>query len=281
MSAWIVDRTHIDLLVKAAIHYGQADNTPEGMTMIYSSAPSQEIMGWWQTDADGRYAGWRHLVLANPENRDDWYTPSQLGQILVSENVASVSYRYSEPGRTGYYGAEQAAELGADLDPDAGELPGPIDAYYMAPYVYTDPGYVLSPGEVFHAIDCLDYQSSEHDGWRTSEAFAFLAALRDRACCFVDGYKASPWGWDADALSARVALTGREGMAQIGYKGTLRIVRPLGLRQGRDGDLLAVEEIAKDGVEHAEPMRRNYKLATIESCNPPLRQLLAGLRVAA
>lgn len=173
MSAWVVDKKHIDLLVKAANYY--------------------DCKQWWQVDEDGKYAGWRYLS-ANEDERDEYYTFSQLGQILVNENVASVSHRYSEPGRIVYYGAEMAATMD-DLDPDQGELPGPNDAYYMAPYVYSDPGHILSPGEVFKAINCLDYQSCEHDGWQTSEAYKFLETLRDSACRKVDGYEAAPWGF--------------------------------------------------------------------------------------
>lgn len=164
MSAFVVSKTHVDLIVRAAEHYGKQG---------YQGARMQ----WWQVDEDGNYAGWRYLD-ANEDSRDEYYTLSQLGQILVNENVASVCGRYP------------------DVDPDIGDLPGPIDAYYMAPYVYTDHGYVLSPGEVFAAIDHLDYQSCEHDGWRTSEAHGFLTALRGQVCRSVEGYEGAPWGFD-------------------------------------------------------------------------------------
>lgn len=154
MSAFIVSKTHIDLLVSAAEHYGKQG---------YQGSRMQ----WWQVNGDGSYAGWRYLD-ANEDERDEYYTLSQLGQILVNENVASVTDRY----------------------PDT-------DAYYVMPYVHTDHGYVLSPGEVFAAIDCLDYQSCEHDGWRKSEAFAFLGALRDKVCRSVDGYEGAPWEFDS------------------------------------------------------------------------------------
>jgi hypothetical protein len=104
-----------------------------------------------------------------------YYTPSQLGQMLVDENVASVATRYP------------------DTNPDEGDLPGPIDAYYMGPYVYADPRKDLTPGEVFRAIDCLDYQSCEHDGWRASEAFAFLTSLRKAYCDRVADLEGAAW----------------------------------------------------------------------------------------
>ena len=172
MSAFVVDKTHIDLLVKAAEHYGRSE---------YQGSRMQ----WWQVDENGEYTGWRYLD-ANEDAREEYYTLSQLGQILVNENVASVTYRYP------------------DTDADAGDLPGPCDAFYMAPYVFTDPGYVLSPAEVFRAIDCLDYQSCEHPEWRKTEAFAFLAALRERVCRQVAGYSDAPWEFDTIPSSAGV-----------------------------------------------------------------------------
>lgn len=188
MSAFVCDKTHFDVLVRAAKHYG-----------------GQSGFQWWRTDAEGGYAGWYKLDFTLGDDyageRDDDYmhylTPSQAGQLLVSENIASVSYRYSEPGRTGYYGAETAAGMEDDT---IETLPGPCDRYYMAPYVFADPGYVLTPAEVFKAIDCLDYQSCEHPEWRASEAFAFLDSLRQSACNAVRGYSDSPWDWSSDDL---------------------------------------------------------------------------------
>lgn len=168
MSAFVVDKKHIDLLVRAAEHA-----YPDGQPGVTTK------MSWWRVDDDGEYAGWRELNRNAETMEDDdykaYFTPSQVGQILVDENVASVSSRYP------------------DDDVDTGELPGPIDAYYMGPYVYNDPGRDLTPGEVFKAIDCLDYQSCEHDGWRKSEAFAFLAALRHAYCRRVSEYEEAPW----------------------------------------------------------------------------------------
>jgi hypothetical protein len=161
MSAFVVDKKHIDLMVCAAEHYGRQG---------YQGSKMQ----WWQVDEDGEYAGWRYLY-ANEDERDEYYTPSQLGQILVNENIASVVGRYP------------------DCDADMGDLPGPCDAYYMGPYVYENPGRVLSPGEVFRAIDCLDYQSCEHDGWRKSEAFAFLTSFRQSVCRFVADAESAAW----------------------------------------------------------------------------------------
>lgn len=175
MSAYVVSKTHIDVLVRAALHYGGRDG-----------------FRWWRTDENGDYDGWRKLdkfadSYAGMRDREhlELVSPSRAGQILVSENVASVSYRYP------------------DDDVDAGELPGPTDAYYLGPYVYSDPRYVLTPAEVFKAIDCLDYQSCEHPEWRSSEAYALLRSLREAACGAVDGYSAAVRYWEASDLEGR------------------------------------------------------------------------------
>lgn len=186
MSAWIVSKYHVDCLVKAA------DSAyPAGQ-------PGMTGLSWWRTDDAGGYAGWRELndYRATEGSGDDYkqyVSCDTLGQMLVDENVASVSYRYSTPGRTYYYGPETAATMPDDSLED---LPGPCDHYYMQPYVYEDPRRELTPGEVFRLIDCLDYQSCEHPTWRTSEVFAFLTALREAYCRRVDGYDAAPWGFE-------------------------------------------------------------------------------------
>lgn len=168
MSAFIVDKIHIDLMIRAALR--ASDGTGPRMGAGFR---------FWRTDENGDYAGWLELhPHAESMEASDYcepLTPSQVGQLLVNENVFSVHHRYP------------------DTDPNEGDLPGPCDAYYMGPYVYTDPRRDLTAGEVFKAIDCLDYQSCEHDGWRKSSTYAFCVALRDAYCRKVEGYDAAPW----------------------------------------------------------------------------------------
>lgn len=165
MSAWVCDREHFDVLVCAALH-------------------ASSRLSWWQVDENGGYAGWRYLdEMAETRESDEYVTPSMLGDMLVRENVRSVSYRYPND------------------DVEAGELPGPIDAYYLGPYVYRSPSFIPTPGQVFKAIDCIDYQSCEHPEWRTSEACAFLRVLREAYCARVDGYEEAPWGFDSSTVT--------------------------------------------------------------------------------
>lgn len=177
VSAYVVGKTHVDLLVRAAAEYGAARGGGH--------------FRWHRVDEEGDYAGWRELRLHGEcyeTEHLEYVTPSVAGQVLVSENVRSVHFRYP------------------DSDVDAGDLPGPIDAYWMGPYVYSDPGYTLSAGEVFAAIDTLDYQSCEHRGWPRSEAFALLRSLRSVVCQSVPGYGSSPGGgdWYPEDVAKRV-----------------------------------------------------------------------------
>jgi hypothetical protein len=165
MSAYIVSKYHIDLLVSACLHYGSTFEPSRGVAWLNSN-PGEEFAGWTE--------------VSNYRTEGDDYkryvSPDALGQILVSENIESIRYRY--PGDK------------------PGEYPGPVDAYYEQPYRYEDPKRVLTPGEVFSAIDCLDYQSCEHPGWETSEAHRILDALRHSACRRVEGYESAPWGFE-------------------------------------------------------------------------------------
>ena len=81
---------------------------------------------------------------------------TEKGQMLWRENVISVSFRYNLPTR-------DATEL-AQYEDD-------VEAYEYAP---CDP-----TGEmIVRAVDELDYQSCEHDGWEASAAHALLANIR-------------------------------------------------------------------------------------------------------
>jgi hypothetical protein len=81
---------------------------------------------------------------------------TEKGQMLWRENVTSVSYRYNLPTR-------DATELA--------QYEGDVEAYEFAHYDVTGP-------KIVDAIDCLDYQSCEHDGWEASAAYALLGQLR-------------------------------------------------------------------------------------------------------
>lgn len=172
MSAYVLERKDFDRLVAAAISAYPPGRPGTGTNL-----------SWWRTDDEGKFAGWRELNR-NAETMEfdatrAYWTPSMLGQMLINENIASVMYRYSEPGQTAYYGSDHAAELGEDT---IETLPGPTDRYYMGPYIFTDPREEMTAGRVFELIDRYEYQSCEHPEWGVSEAQAFCHTLRKAWC---------------------------------------------------------------------------------------------------
>lgn len=169
MSAHVVDKPTIDVLVKAA---------------AVIALDHEQTMAWWTTDEDGDYTGWRCLwpsrMGAMPQTNED-----ELGQMLWDECVRSVRYRYPADSETDY------------------ELPGDTSMPWIQPYVYEDPRFAPSPGEVFKTIDYYSYQSCEHPEWRASEPFAFCVSLRSLYCKRVPGYAEAPYGWDDDDVQRR------------------------------------------------------------------------------
>ena len=81
---------------------------------------------------------------------------NEKGQMLWRENVISVAYRYNLATR-------DATEL-AQYESD-------VEAYEYEPCE-------VSGAQIISSIDCLDYQSCEHDGWPQSAAYALLEDLR-------------------------------------------------------------------------------------------------------
>lgn len=55
-------------------------------------------------------------------------------------------------------------------------------------------GHTFNPVEVIKAIRCFDYQACEYEGWKTSEARAFLEALKHHAIAALPGMEAAAWG---------------------------------------------------------------------------------------
>ena len=118
MSAWIVSKKHIDLLVEAA-----------------------------------------KLAQMNGVEAD------QLGQTLWEENHKSVNCRYSET------------------------RPTPT-------YKFKPTGIPFDPVVVIKQVNCLEYQSCEHDGWKDSKARQFCEELRNEMISMLPGYDKAPWGID-------------------------------------------------------------------------------------
>lgn len=96
--------------------------------------------------------------------RDRMEKADKIGQMLLNENCRSVAARYR----------------GAD------------DSYFGR-YQYRKPVKVPTIIGALKAIDCLEYQSCEHDGWNESEAKRFLEDLRKTLISTLPGYEDAPW----------------------------------------------------------------------------------------
>ena len=79
------------------------------------------------------------------------------GQTLWRENVVSVAYRYSLATR----------------DPDE------LSSYNRDVAAYEYEPCAVTAQQIDADIDCLDYQSCEHDGWNASAAYDLLQRLRE------------------------------------------------------------------------------------------------------
>lgn len=160
MSAYLVDRDHIRYLVAAAM----------SRRILGSYGP---LRWYWRDPADPG-----NPAMLSGELRDgDNARAAQVGQMLWSENLRSVTGRYP--------------------DCPLGELPGPVDdvpVYDTHEPLYGDACGGFEPVQVLKSIGCLRYQSCEHDEWEASEAHAFLAALEQSAIHRLTGYDEAKWG---------------------------------------------------------------------------------------
>jgi hypothetical protein len=173
MSAYMVDREHIDALVELVV-FGPG-NRPVGHPGggWRSSGPVR----WWTVDAATlRKAAWDDLD--DLRRRADPTVADATGAMLIAANLASIHHRYPDTR-------------------DGGAVPGPALAYWDEPYVARFVHPAPTAVEGLKLLDCYEYQACEHPEWPTSEAQSFCDALRSRLIHELDGYDAAPWGWPA------------------------------------------------------------------------------------
>jgi hypothetical protein len=172
MSAYIEPQAHIAAIVRAAWR-GPHTERPVSPDSVWHGVR-------WDDPAGGT-------------NGARWIDHENIGRVadmLTAANVASVSYRYS------------------DDKPD--ELPGPRPCYWLEPidwHAAVNAAPVLAPVAVLKAIDGYEYQSCEHPGWRTSEAYDFCDSLRRAIIDHLPGYDAAAWEIDDETPAQVVGWT--------------------------------------------------------------------------
>jgi hypothetical protein len=113
---------------------------------------------------------YRHLTFEDA----DW-----LGRMLWAENVTSVEYRYPD------------TQDGGEYPGPIGFLPDEIVGYKLDTQTWLNPP--VSAVQVLKLCHSLEYQSCEHDGWKTSHAKEWLDAIREAAETEVPGWAEAEW----------------------------------------------------------------------------------------
>ena len=119
---------------------------------------------------------WCHNGTVHTLPATDHERAADVANMLWRENIASVSARY--PGES------------------SATLPGPrVGAGVIAANEFTRVRWTrFEAVQVIKACKCYEYQSCEHAGWETSEAYAFINSLRSSVLRALPGYEAAEWG---------------------------------------------------------------------------------------
>ncbi len=156
MSAFMVSRHHIDLLIRVALE-GPKDNHKPG--------------GYGQRR-------WYAPRLSYSEGELKQERANAAGALLIQENLNSIHARYP------------------DTIENPKGTPGPIEQYWLTEYVYEWPERHLTAVEAFKAISCYEYQACEHEGWENSRARRFCIEFRECLIGTLPGYEQAEWEYD-------------------------------------------------------------------------------------
>jgi hypothetical protein len=171
MSAFLVSKAHIDVLVTAATRFDRYDSIPQlPWDMLIADPVAFRRMVEPLPHAVGAPQAWRPRSIAR---RGGFLAyEDELGRALWLANAASIRARYGS-------GAEEAT----------GEALDKIRAYHHALNA-------RDPVTVIKACHCYAYQSCEVSDWDTSWAKAATDALERCAVRHLPGYEEAPWGID-------------------------------------------------------------------------------------
>ena len=132
-------------------------------------------------DADGNHS--HELTYTDTERA------TQVGKMLWAENLASINARY------------------VDTIDHPENCPGPNDFEGVSTvdkYRFTRTPRI-PPVAILKAISCYEYQSCEHDEWKTSQALQFCESLTGSMIGLLPGYDEAPWGLDSDDIKELAA----------------------------------------------------------------------------
>lgn len=151
MSAFMVDDKHIDYLLTAAMQYGDHGH----MTWV---DPAVELPPF----SSANPKPWE-LACAKRRKQVDHTNASEVGMMLLGENLKSVNHRYDEN------------ELEAEV------------------YEYNRYPGRITPVQTIKAVRCFEYQACEHPDWEKSEAKSFCDSLTVYAIQHLPGYDDAEW----------------------------------------------------------------------------------------
>jgi hypothetical protein len=164
MSAFVVDKAHINAMVRFGLTSPQRTHSP---------------LSWYDVDTKTiKYTGDYEAYSRELQSHRHQLTREMadvVGQMLLDENVKAVGIRYSSSPVT--------------------DLPGRADAEYLIPYKVTFSYRIPTPVEVLSLINCYEYQSCEDDDYYETEAHHFCEALKNMAIRSLPGYEDAPYEW--------------------------------------------------------------------------------------
>ena len=155
-----------------------------------------------QPEQAGLLAAWavhHRAGLRELEKGERLLTARAIAEELIAENIKSVAHRYP-----------------SDTD---GNRPGPclldaqiIDAAALWAGHYQQKGLPEEVGPITIAklADCLEYQSCEHEGFKTSLAQRQINEIRSRVLTLLPGYSRAPWSWEDRTRALDVLIYGEE-----------------------------------------------------------------------
>lgn len=161
MSVYVQSNDHIDLLVSLAVKVE---------AYIYKTDPASRA---------GRSVG----LSTSRQNLNETITPTDLGRMLLAENVASVRGMYSS----------------VDDTPEGIEYDLAVSQYNFRSVILDDDQFGDVPWALagLKAIRGYICQSDEHDGWETSDAKVWMDTLTVRLFDHIPGYDdADTWSYE-------------------------------------------------------------------------------------